>query len=67
MVLFGIPVILFRSAAADLLSLRSERLLSSRFEIAADTLSGAEAWIEVVLPPLMLAATHIGAFRVVVA
>ena len=71
MVFFSIPIILYKSA--DLRSwvpkLGLDRFLSSRFDTATGSLSGGEAWAQILLMPLVLAiaATLIGGIRVFVA
>ena len=71
MVFFSVPIILYKSA--DLRSrvpkLGLDRFLSSRFDTATGSLSGGEAWAQILLIPLVLAiaATLIGGVWVFVA
>ena len=63
-VLLGIPILLYRTARTRLqrTNQNSKQFLKSRVDIATGTISGTEAWLEVILIPvaLALAATLIG-------
>ena len=63
-VFLGIPILLYRTARNRLqrTNQNSKQFLESRVDIATGTISGTEAWLEVILIPiaLALAATLIG-------
>lgn len=63
-VFLGIPIVLYRTACnrVQRTNLNSKRFLQSRVGIATGTISGTEAWLEIILIPvaLALAATLIG-------
>ena len=71
MVFFSIPIILYKSAElrSRVPKLGLDRFLSSRFDTATGSLSGGEAWAQILLIPLVLAiaATLIGGVWVFVA
>jgi hypothetical protein len=70
-VLFALPVIVFRTARRHCLERPKsiDAFLASRVEIATGSLTGAEAWLQVLIIPLvlLLAALLIGAVHVLVA
>ena len=63
-VFLGIPIVLYRTACnrVQRTNLNSKLFLQSRVGIATGTISGTEAWLEIILIPvaLALAATLIG-------
>jgi hypothetical protein len=70
-VFFALPVVIRRTAAAHSAAKAGtlDQFLNSRVEIATGSLSGTEAWVQVLIIPLalLLAAIAIGAVHAFVA
>jgi hypothetical protein len=70
-IFLGLPILVYKTAAAHshVRRLGIYSFLSSRFDTATGTLSGVEAWAQILLIPavLAIAATLIGLIRVLVA